>query len=349
MLPKFTVRISTATLVALFGTFFVATTAQAATGESPSGQNLGFRIIWQPTAGTTNSHASFLRSDGSSLSMCGVPEQGSPNSSDYCSYDYRYSINGVEDKNITKANFTYQTWPTITDANKNNILCRDLGQNAPQTDGPHTNYNCFNENTYGQVFKPTNSGALSGFTMAMTCLSPTGATSLTANLYETSTPIPNSQAGQNGAQSTISASPIATATFSLSNCATTWSGKVFSGGDFTYPVMDFGSVSLDNTKWYVVLFTGEAVAGTPPTGSVNNTTSNVQPSGSGTSATTVTPTTVEEVPQLAKTGAKDSALLVLALILLFFGYTAYSIGFEEMRKAKVLKWLGLDWLDFKFK
>lgn len=58
----------------------------------------------------------------------------------------------------------------------------------------------------------------------------------------------------------------------------------------------------------------------------------------------------EEVqPVLAKTGATDSPLLALALILMFFGYTAYSIGFEEMRKQAILKWLNLEWLDFNVK
>ena len=69
---------------------------------------------------------------------------------------------------------------------------------------------------------------------------------------------------------------------------------------------------------------------------------------SGSSNATVDET-ANETDQLAHTGATDSPMLALALILMFFGYTAYSIGYEEMRKAKVLKWLNLDWLDFKFK
>lgn len=69
---------------------------------------------------------------------------------------------------------------------------------------------------------------------------------------------------------------------------------------------------------------------------------------SGSSTATVDETAAE-TDQLAHTGVTDSPMLALALILMFFGYTAYSIGYEEMRKAKVLKWLNLDWLDFKFK
>ena len=81
-----------------------------------------------------------------------------------------------------------------------------------------------------------------------------------------------------------------------------------------------------------------------PSSSSAGTNSNVSTSSTGAQTETNS-----DAEQLARTGAVDSPLLALALILLFFGYTAYSIGFEEMRKAKVLKWLGLDWLDFKFK
>jgi LPXTG-motif cell wall-anchored protein len=52
----------------------------------------------------------------------------------------------------------------------------------------------------------------------------------------------------------------------MSNCDTSWSGKAFTNADFSFPVMNFGAISLDSTKWYTVVFAGDAVAGTLPSG-----------------------------------------------------------------------------------
>ena len=64
---------------------------------------------------------------------------------------------------------------------------------------------------------------------------------------------------------------------------------------------------------------------------------------------TATVNTEEVQPVLAKTGASDSPLLSLAVILIFFGYTVYSIGYEEFKKQAIIKWLRLEWLDFELK
>lgn len=267
MLKKF-VRTFAAALIAVFIGGVALSAASAATGAPTNGQNVGFRFINNPVGnGTLNVHAGFLQADGSGLSMCGITS-GSAHQD--CTYDFKYSINGSQATTTQASAFTYWTWPTITDANKDAVLCRDPSTQQLADNGPHTNYNCFNQNTYGEIFKPASSGALSGFSMAMTCLSPTGATILTANLYETSTPAenPNPQSSAAFANSTINATPLASATFTLSTCATSWSGKAFSDADFSYPTMDFGSVNLDSTKWYAVLFTGDAIAGTKPAGAV---------------------------------------------------------------------------------
>lgn len=267
MLKK-SVRSLIATLVAVLVSGVALTTASADTGAPTNGQNVGFRFINNPVGnGTLNVHAGFLQTDGTGLAMCGI-NTGMAHQD--CTYDFRYSINGSQAVSTTQASaFAYYQWPTITDANKDSVLCRNTANNQLADNGPHTNFNCFNQNTYGEIFKPASSGALSGFSMAMTCLSPTGSTILTANLYETSTPVENT--GNNSgpfANSTINATPLASATFTLNSCATSWSGKTFTDSDFNYPTMDFGSVSLDSTKWYAVLFTGDAIAGTKPAGAV---------------------------------------------------------------------------------
>jgi LPXTG-motif cell wall-anchored protein len=70
---------------------------------------------------------------------------------------------------------------------------------------------------------------------------------------------------------TIGATPIATADFTLTGCDNSWSGKEFTSADFTRPTINFGNVSLTSGQGYTVLFSGDAIAGTQPTGSVTPT------------------------------------------------------------------------------
>ena len=97
----------------------------------------------------------------------------------------------------------------------------------------------------------------------MTCQAPSGSTSLVAALYESSAPV---GADPPTADASLIGSPLATANFTMSNCDTSWSGKTFTNADFSFPVMNFGAVSIDSTKWYTVVFAGDAVAGTLPSG-----------------------------------------------------------------------------------
>lgn len=312
-----------------------APSVNADTGAPPNGVNLGFRYVGSPTT-TIKGKAAFLLSDSTGLDLCG-------NTGGNCSFDFRYKINGTFDTQVAQAAaFSYKTWPTIDGTNQNAVHCQG------STNGPLTNYNCFNTNGFGQVFSPASSGAMTEFSMAMACLSPTGSTNLTAYLYEASAPAYTGGAGT--ADSNVISSALAQASVPLTHCSTSWSAKAFSDSDFVFPAISFGSINLDSSKYYVVLFTGDAVAGVQPSAQGSNTqSSNNSNSSQSTAAQTVTTPSPEPSPALAKTGVTDSPLLAIALILMFFGYTAYSIGFEEMRKARVLKWLGLDWLDFKFK
>lgn len=179
-----------------------------------------------------------------------------------CNFDFTYQINGATDQTSANSGYgVYDTWPVITASNVDDEFCW-AGTHTANL-GPLTNFNCFNQNGFGQSFRPTDSGPLTGFTMAISCLSPTGSTSVTAYLYEILDP---STAYQ------LSGNPIATATFTLSTCSSSWSGHTFSSADFSYPAMDFGSPILSNSQHYAVLFTGDAIAGVTPLGAVDNTT-----------------------------------------------------------------------------
>ena len=297
-LIRFILALSISGLVALFG----STSAQADTGAPPNGENIGFRYINAPTNGgvigtsdgTLNTHGAFMLSDGVGLDLCG---QSPNNFVINCGFDFRYSINGTQYVPLAQSGaFAYSVWPTITDANKDLKHCSGQGGGTNGANGPYTNYNCFNTNTYGQSFIPAASGTLSGFSMAMTCMSTSGSTNLTAAIYESTVPV---KSVSQTADSTITSTPLATATFTMTGCDTTWSGKAFSDADFTYPTMDFGALTLDSSKWYTVLFAGNAVAGARPSGvttSSNTTTDSTAPtisSGSTTPSVQVGKTAVE--------------------------------------------------------
>ena len=293
------VRFSFALLISGFVGIAGLSPAQADTGAPPNGENLGFRYIGSPTNGgdsgvsdgTLNTHGAFMLSDGVGLDNCG---QSPNNYVVNCGFDFKYSINGTEYIPLVQAtSFTYATWPTINDANKDSKLCTTGGGN---NNGPYTNFNCFNTNTYGQSFMPAASGTLSGFSMAMTCMSVTGSTSVTAAIYESTVPV---KSAPPTADSTVSLTPLATASFTMTGCDTTWSGKAFSNADFTFPTMNFGALTLDSSKWYTVLFAGNAVAGAKPSGVTSASTSS-----SDTTAPTISSGSTTPTAQVGKTAVE---------------------------------------------
>ena len=237
---------------------FASVPATAQSGASPTGENVGFRFIQTPIDDENlSTHGAFMMSDGVGLDLCG---QGSGGPEGNCGFEFRYSIDSAQYAPMVQASpFSYETWPTIDNTNSEDVLCMSGGG----VNGPYTNFNCFNENTYGQTFKPAASGVLSDFSMAMTCQAPSGSTSLVAALFESTTPV---GADAPNADAALIGTPLATANFTMSDCDTSWSGKVFTDADFSFPVMDFGPISLESTKWYTVVFAGDAVAGTLPSG-----------------------------------------------------------------------------------
>ena len=122
-----------------------------------------------------------------------------------------------------------------------------------------TLFNCFNQNSFGQLFVPSVSGSLTALSMPMTCLNPAAATppvGLFALLYETT----NSGLG-------LPSVPLATAPVDLSTCPTltSWQNHTFSAADFATIALNFTGVTLTAGHVYGVFFSGLA-PGTPPPG-----------------------------------------------------------------------------------
>ncbi|HLP22494.1 MAG TPA: hypothetical protein VK139_00425 [Microbacteriaceae bacterium] len=249
----------TLSIAAVLGIAMSSTAALSATASPgpADGKNIGFRFSGTSDLAPT-ANAIFLETDGQTLVPCLGDSSG-------CNFDFRYSIDGTVDQSALieqsyNAPAGYVTWPEITSENVDASLCEPA--NFEPTRGPYTNFNCFNDNGFGQAFTPTRSGVLSNFSMATTCLSPTGSMTLTALLYVID---------MNGSDPMLAGDPIATAPVSLTGCSTSWSGHEFTDADFQYPVIDFGAVTVDSTTAYGVLFSGDGIAGTPPVGAPEET------------------------------------------------------------------------------
>ena len=140
-----------------------------------------------------------------------------------------------------------------------------------------TLFNCFNANSFGQVFLASATGTLTAFSFNLTCLNPAGTplTGLSAVIY---------QVNSNG--SSIPVTPLGSTPVNLSACPTltSWSGHVFSSGDFAAIPINFNNVTLTAGNFYAVYFSG-LVPGAPLPGSpmvTSVTPSTGPPTGSNT-------------------------------------------------------------------
>lgn len=207
-----------------------------ASGPGPNGINVGFDFNWNSgPAGYTASFIATTSASGSTLNNCGGAVNASTSS---CDFVFSYSIGGTPQTAVSPGG-VYSTWSTPPAPPQ----C-DLN---PSNSSPLTLYNCFNNNSFGQIFMASSTGALSNVAMSMTCLNPTGATitGMVANLY---------QINSNG--SSIPSAPIASAALDLSSCptATSWNGKTFSASDFSSISLPFSGVTLQSGKFYGIYF-----------------------------------------------------------------------------------------------
>jgi|688.fasta_scaffold264209_1 hypothetical protein len=262
------VRVAVAT-AALASLVLVSTSPHtaSASGASPTGVNVGFDFQW--TNGPTDPDAiaghatTFLENDGVTLNTCSRATTATDKG---CQFIFEYTIGGTTQPAATrKGNFVTWSNPTEyetvegTTSPKNGGCQKDSNGQRVNQQIPLTLNDCFNANSFGQIFFPKTSGALSSFKMSMTCLQPTGQKiELYALLYELTNP----------ATAIKGTSPIASTKVDLSTCptATSWQGKTFSASDFAMIPFNFKDVTLTQGTPYGVFFAGSAVPGAAPTG-----------------------------------------------------------------------------------
>ena len=253
--------------------FLWTTAALAASGPGPNGVNVGFDFNWNP--GPLGYSASFIAStngSGATLQNCTNGGGGGPvlSTSSACDFVFAYSIGGTPQTPVTPGG-VYETYPTSPAA----PYCQAGG---PQT-APLTLFNCFNTNSFGQVFLASATGLLSAFSMSLTCLNPAGTpiTGLSAVIY---------QVNPNG--NSIPATPLGSIPVNLATCPTltSWSGHVFSAADFAVIPMNFNNVTLTAGNFYAVYFSG-LVPGSQLPGSptVTSVTPSTGPSAGGNTVT----------------------------------------------------------------
>lgn len=217
-----------------------------ASGNGPNGTNIGFGFNWaNGPAGYSASFLGTISAGGATLVNC---RGAVTDTSTACNFVFSYDIGGTAQTSVSPG-ATYTTW--------NGTCTEGTGQ-------PLTLFNCFNTNSFGQIFEARATGALSNFTMSMTCLNPAGATitGLVAAIYQV-----------NGNGASIGATPLGQVPVDLSSCptATTWASHTFTAADFASVPLNFSGVTLTSGNFYGVFFGDTVVPGTPLTGT-NSTT-----------------------------------------------------------------------------
>ena len=248
---------------------FLCTTAALASGPGPNGVNIGFDFNWNNgPQGYTASFIANTSGSGATLDNCAVGLLTATSSA--CDFVFAYSIGGVAQTPVVSGG-TYETYPTLPAAPQCNV---NPGQSAPLT-----LFNCFNSNSFGQVFRASATGPLTAYSMNLTCLNPAGTplTGLNAVIY---------QVNPNG--TSIPALPLGSVPLDLSTCPTltSWSGHAFSSGDFAAIPMNFSSVALTAGNFYAVYFSGLVPgAGLPGSPTVTSVTPATGPLTGGNTVT----------------------------------------------------------------
>lgn len=257
----------TAALASLMLLVIAAPQSASASGASPTGINIGLDFVWNTADSPNGVTASFIENDGINLGNC---SQESTATSKGCHFVFEYSIGAFSQPAVAR-NGNFSTWsnPTEYETNQGGVSVPKNGGCQPSrgTGGqgnviPLTLNDCFNANSFGQVFYAGATGELSNFKMSMTCLQPVGQKiELFALIYELNNP----------ATSIKGTAPIASTKLDLSTCptATTWQGKTFAASDFAMIPFNFKGVSLTQGTPYGVYFAGSAVPGTPPAGAAD--------------------------------------------------------------------------------
>lgn len=219
---------------------FVSPASADSNQPGPNGVNIGFDFNWNPgPSGDTATFIASVSGSGGTLNTC----------AGICNFAFAYSIGGVAQTPVVSGG-VYQTWTLPVGIGRG---CSTPGQTEPLT-----LFNCFNSNSFGQVFQAGTTGSLTAFSMPMTCLNPAGTppTGLIALIYQTTI--------TGGSFGTIPATPLAATPVDLSTCPTltNWTGHTFSAADFATIPINFSGVNLTAGNSYGVFFAG-LVPGAP--------------------------------------------------------------------------------------
>ncbi|NBU16810.1 MAG: OmpA family protein [Actinobacteria bacterium] len=280
-----TARLATATVLVAAALVSLVPSRGGASPAGPSGANVGFDFSWDDAKNPAGHSASFLEADGVTANNCsGGPLSAATKT---CNFVFDYQINGAAQFSASRAARFISFWtnpPTYVGG----MPAANTGCSSPTSGAgdlgkaPLTLFDCFNANSFGQVFRANVTGPLTEFRVSMTCLAPGGGKyELYALLYEMSA----------DGTSITGNGPIGTNLVNLSKCPTaaTWKGKAFTTKDFAMINVNLGNPGLTAGKFYGVYFTGPSMPGTPPVGAVDAMQRAKAASTTTTTTTTTTP------------------------------------------------------------
>lgn len=217
-------------------------------GEQASGvessaveQNIGFDFNWEAT-GPVGHDAAFIDDDGKTLTLC----QGNLDTPS-CNFVFEYAVGGTEQSVLSS-----EDYGTAGE----NGECPPGAELPITTKTPLTLTNCFNDNSFGQVFTPSSSGNITNFTMDMTFLSTDGGIveDFSAILYDVN----------DGDSGVTIGNRIETVDLDLSGTGsvtkTSWDNYTFDATDFATISIPF-SASVTAGEHYGVFFDGPFVPG----------------------------------------------------------------------------------------
>lgn len=233
------IGLSIASAVAVSSPFAQSASASDA---HPDGINIGFAFNWSdPSSQPEGMSASFIMDDGESLNNCSGQVTADMQA---CNFAFDYSVDGNEQVGI-EPDGDYGTFD---------------GQ-CPET---LTLFNCFNDNSFGQVFFAGATGELTDFSMSMTCLNPSDQEiQLYAVMYEVQDGDHSGPPGPDSVSGSLVGDPLGSVLLDLSDCPTleSWDDHAFTSEDFAVISMPFEGVSLEEGVPYGVYFAGDAVPG----------------------------------------------------------------------------------------
>ncbi len=208
--------------------------------SNEAGINFGFDISYNnstPLPDDQHAVAAYILSDGEGLVVC----SSFTNDIVECNFVFSYSIDGTSQLDLPNSG-AYYKWDGS---------CADHSVPAPLT-----LQDCFNQNSFGQIFKPSESGELTGFTIDMTILNESGGPieGLKFYLYEI-------DVANNKLSDLLQVVPVDLDGVPFQ---TDWTDYQFESNDFHRITIPFTGINLTADTYYGVFPGGDFVPGELP-------------------------------------------------------------------------------------